>query len=110
MRAALRLRERVAQLHAILPPEAQLAFGVGIHYGDAILGLIGTEKRLEYTAIGDSVNTTKRLQENAGKNQIVISQVAYERVRDYINVVEMQPMIVKGKRDPIQVYEVLGLR
>ena len=110
VRAALRLRERVAQLHAILPPEAQLAFGVGIHYGDAILGLIGTEKRLEYTAIGDSVNTTKRLQENAGKNQIVISQVAYERVRDYINVVEMQPMIVKGKRDPIQVYEVLGLR
>ncbi len=110
VRAALRLRERVAQLHAILPPEAQLAFGVGIHYGDAILGLIGTEKRLEYTAIGDSVNTTKRLQENAGKNQIVISQVAYERVREYLNVVEMQPMIVKGKRDPIQVYEVLGLR
>ena len=110
VRAALKLRERVAQLHAVLPPEAHLAFGVGIHYGDAVLGLIGTEKRLEYTAIGDSVNTTKRLQENAGKNQIVISQAAYERVKDYVNVVQMEPMTVKGKRESIPVYEIIGLK
>jgi len=110
VRAALRLRERIAQLHVVLPPEAHLAFGVGIHYGDAILGLIGTEKRLEYTAIGDSVNTTKRLQENAGKNQIVISAQAYERVRDQVVVQAMEPMTVKGKREPIPVYEILGLK
>ena len=110
VRAALALRKRIANLHAVLPPEAQLAFGIGIHYGDAILGLIGTEKRLEYTAIGDSVNTTKRLQENAGKNQIVISELAYERVKDFIDVIPMQPMIVKGKREPIPVYEITGLK
>ncbi len=108
--AALKLRDRVKELHAILPPEAHLAFGVGIHYGDAVLGLIGTEKRLEYTAIGDSVNTTKRLQENAGKNQIVISHDAYERVKDQVNVLQMEPMTVKGKREAIPVYEVLGLK
>lgn len=110
VRAALKLRDRIAELHAALPPEAHLAFGVGIHYGDAVLGLIGTEKRLEYTAIGDSVNTTKRLQENAGKNQIVISHDAYERVKDQINVLQMEPMTVKGKRESIPVYEVLGLK
>ena len=110
VRTALSLRDRIAGLHAVLPPEAHLAFGVGIHYGDAVLGLIGTEKRLEYTAIGDSVNTTKRLQENAGKNQIVISGTAYERVKDQIEVREMAPMQVKGKREPIMVYEVLGLK
>jgi adenylate cyclase len=110
VRTALKLRERVAQLHAVLPPEAQLAFGVGIHYGDAVLGLIGTEKRLEYTAIGDSVNTTKRLQENAGKNQIVISREAYARVKDYVNVIQMEPMTVKGKRESIPVYEIIGLK
>lgn len=110
VRAALKLRDRVAELHAALPPEAHLAFGVGIHYGDAVLGLIGTEKRLEYTAIGDSVNTTKRLQENAGKNQIVISHDAYLRVKDQINVLQMEPMTVKGKREAIPVYEVLGLK
>ncbi len=109
VRTALRLRDRVKEIHGTLPPEAHLGFGVGIHYGDAVLGLIGTEKRLEYTAIGDSVNTTKRLQENAGRNQIVISQPAYERVKSKIVVREMEPMSVKGKREPIQVYEVLGL-
>jgi PAS domain S-box-containing protein len=110
VRTAIKLRERIAQLHAVLPPEAQLAFGVGIHYGDAVLGLIGTEKRLEYTAIGDSINTTKRLQENAAKNQIVISSAAYQRVKDHVTVSEMEPMIVKGKREPIPVYEILGLK
>ena len=110
VRTALKLRDRIVELHSVLPPEAHLAFGVGIHYGDAILGLIGTEKRLEYTAIGDSVNTTKRLQENAGRNQIVISGTAYERVKDQINVREMEPMQVKGKRDVIPVYEILGLK
>lgn len=110
VRTAIKLRERIAELHAVLPPEAHLAFGVGIHYGDAILGLIGTEKRLEYTAIGDSVNTTKRLQENAGKNQIVISAQAYERVKDKVFVRSMEPMTVKGKRESIAVYEILGLK
>jgi len=45
-------------------------------YGEAVLGWIGTEKRLEYTAIGDSVNTAKRIQENAARNQILISKEA----------------------------------
>lgn len=110
VRTALKLRDRIAELHSVLPPEAHLAFGVGIHYGDAILGLIGTEKRLEYTAIGDSVNTTKRLQENAGRNQIVISGIAYERVKDQIEVREMEPIQAKGKREVIPVYEILGLK
>ena len=110
VRAALKLRDRIAGLHAILPPEAHLGFGVGIHYGDAVLGLIGTEKRLDYTAIGDSVNTCKRLQENAARNQIVISQAAYERVSDFVEVRLMEPITVKGKREAIPVYEILSLK
>jgi PAS domain S-box-containing protein len=110
VRAALKLRDRVAALHQVLPPEAHLGFGVGIHYGDAVLGLIGTEKRLDYTAIGDSVNTAKRLQENAARNQIVISQAAYERVSNSIEARPMEPISVKGKREPIPVYEILGLK
>jgi PAS domain S-box-containing protein len=110
VRAALRLRDMIKELHAELPTEAHLAFGVGIHYGEAVLGLIGTEKRLEYTAIGDSVNTTKRLQENAGMNQIVISGEAYARVKNKIVVKDMEAMKVKGKRDAITVYEIVGLK
>jgi adenylate cyclase len=110
VKAALRLRAAVEGLHRELPPEAHLSFGVGLHYGDAILGLIGTEKRLEYTAIGDSVNAAKRIQENAGHGQIVISQTAYERVKDELLVDPMESMQVKGKREAISVYRVLGLK
>lgn len=110
VRTALAIRDAVEKLYLELPPEAHLAFGVGIHYGEVILGLIGTEKKLEYTAIGDSVNTTKRIQENSQKNQILISEAAYKRVKKHILVEELDEIHVKGKSRAIKVYEVLGLR
>jgi PAS domain S-box-containing protein len=110
VKTALAIRDAVAALHAELPPEAHLDFGVGIHYGDAILGWIGTEKRLEYTAISDSVNTTKRIQENAAKNQILISRNAYDRVQNEIEARPFTPISAKGKTQPLEVYEVLGLK
>jgi adenylate cyclase len=110
VKSALAIRDAVAALHAELPKEAHLDFGVGIHYGDAVLGWIGTEKRLEYTAISDSVNTTKRIQENCAKNQILISREAYERVKDEIDAKPFVPLSVKGKTQPLDVYEVVGLK
>jgi adenylate cyclase len=110
VKSALALRDSVEALYKELPPEAHLAFGAGIHYGDAVLGLIGTEKRLEYTAIGDSVNTAKRLQENSAKNQIIISRAAYARVQDDIIVKPIAPVAAKGKTAPLEVYEVVGLK
>jgi class 3 adenylate cyclase len=64
---------------------------------------------LEYTAIGDSVNTAKRIQENSAANQILISAPAYEFVRGQVDVREVAPVNAKGKREPIPVFEVLGL-
>ncbi|MFT3891439.1 MAG: adenylate/guanylate cyclase domain-containing protein [Anaerolineales bacterium] len=111
VKTALAIRETVENvLYKELPPEAHLAFGAGIHYGDAILGLIGTDRRLEYTAISDSVNTAKRLQENSAKNQIIISRMAYDRVKDEIEVRPITPIAAKGKTVPLEVFEVLGLK
>ena len=73
MKAALDIRHAITRLQAGFPPELRLTIGVGIHYGEAVLGLVGSEKRMEYTAIGDSVNTAKRIQENAAGGQILIS-------------------------------------
>jgi len=109
VKSALAIRDAVAALHAELPKEAHLDFGVGIHYGEAVLGWIGTEKRLEYTAISDSVNTTKRVQENSAKNQILISKEAYERVKDEIEAKPFTPIAAKGKTQPVEVYEVVSL-
>jgi len=110
VKTALGIREAFEALYKELPEDEHLAFGAGIHYGDAILGLIGTDRRLEYTAISDSVNTAKRLQENSAKNQIIISKVAYERVKKEIEARPISPVAAKGKTAPLEVFEVLGLK
>ncbi|HXD11249.1 MAG TPA: adenylate/guanylate cyclase domain-containing protein, partial [Anaerolineales bacterium] len=110
VKASLAIRDAFQHLYTELPKESHLFFGAGIHYGDAVLGLIGTEKRLEYTAISDSVNTAKRLHENSAKNQIIISREAYARVKDDVIVKPIPPVAAKGKTAPLEVYEVLGLK
>lgn len=110
VKSAIAIRDAVSALHAEMPNDAHLDFGVGIHYGEAVLGWIGTEKRLEYTAISDSVNTTKRIQENCAKNQILISREAYDRVKEEITAKPFVPLSVKGKTQPLDVYEVLGIK
>ncbi len=110
VRAALRIRQAVHDLHRMLPEKHRLSFGVGIHLGDAVLGLVGTQKRLDYTAIGDSVNTAKRIQENAASGQILISQQAYRQAIEHIVAMPVEPILAKGKKEPLMVFEVLGLR
>jgi adenylate cyclase len=110
VRAALGIRDAINRLHQELPPDAHLSFGVGIHYGNAVLGLVGTEKRLDYTAIGDSVNTAKRIQENSEPSQILISKEAFAQVEGQLEIKEVEPVIAKGKSQPVMVYEILGLK
>lgn len=109
VRAALQIRKSILALHTKLPPEAHLSFGIGIHYGDAVLGLIGTEKRIDYTAIGDSVNITKRIQENSTVDQILISEEACRNVKKLVDVRPVSPLRLKGKTGLVQVYELIGL-
>ena len=82
---------------------------MGIHTGEAVLGWIGTEKRLEYTAMGDSVNIARRIQENASQVQILISQAACERIKGFVELCPYAPMKVKGRIEPLEVWEVLRL-
>jgi PAS domain S-box-containing protein len=110
VRAALSMREAIFALQKEIPAELQLSFGVGIHSGEAILGLIGTQKRMEYTAIGDSVNTAKRIQENAAPGQILISAQAYQQVYRQVLASPVAPVHAKGKREPLPVFEVTGLK
>jgi adenylate cyclase len=110
VRAALAMRDSLKELHQELPAEFHLSYGVGIHYGIAVLGLIGAQSRADFTAIGDSVNTAKRIQENAAGGQILISESAYAQVADQIVAREVDPIMAKGKSLPVVVYEVMGLK
>jgi class 3 adenylate cyclase len=86
----------------------RLRFRVGVHTGAAVLGLIGTESRVEYTAIGDSVNTAKRLQENAASGTILLSRQAIEPILDKVEAEQVESVQALGKRDAIEVWQLKG--
>lgn len=84
-------------------------FGIGVNTGYAVVGNIGSKKRMDYTAIGDTVNTSARLEANAKAGQILISESTYEHVKDQIIATPLGGIKVKGKETLIQIYQVEGI-
>lgn len=84
-------------------------FGIGINTGPAVIGNIGAKFRMDYTAIGDTVNTAARLESNAKPGQILLSQAVYEKVKDRVLVTPLGEIKVKGKVQGIPVYQLDGL-
>lgn len=109
VRSAAALIADVLAYHEQISPEDRLMFGVGVHTGEAIVGNIGSPGRLDYTAVGDSVNLAKRLQETAGPMQILLSEDTYRLVRGYVEVRELEPIRVKGRSQLTKVYELLSV-
>lgn len=97
-----------------LPPETALVtftpkVSIGINSGEMIAGNIGSAslRRLDYTVIGDSVNTAQRLQSLAKEGQILISASSYEKIKESFNCIEIGEMMLKNKQLPVMVYEVV---
>ncbi len=87
-----------------------VGFGVGVNCGEAVVGNVGCEFRMDYTAIGDTVNTAARLESNAKKGQVLISDAVYERVKDLIEVEEVGEIPLKGKSKGVFVYSVTAVK
>jgi len=83
-----------------------LQFGIGINTGVAVIGNMGSDFRMDYTAIGDTVNTASRLESNALKGEIVISDATYQQVKDYVKVTYQGEIFLKNKKNEIVVYTV----
>lgn len=86
-----------------------VAFGVGVNCGEAVVGNIGCDFRMDYTAIGDTVNTAARLESNAKRGQVLISEHIYHRLKGRIQVQEIGEIPLKGKSQGVCVYELLGI-
>ena len=112
VQAALRMKARLAKLNGerAVIGQAPIAIGIGIHTDEVIVGNIGSRKRLEYTVIGDGVNTCSRVE---GLNKefgttILITDSTYERVRDEFECRVMPEAPLKGKTKVPRIFEVIS--
>lgn len=84
-----------------------IGYGVGVHCGSAVVGNIGCDFKMDFTAIGDTVNTAARLEANAAAGQVLISEDLYERIKDRIEVTLLEnPPKLKGKSNTFKIYQV----
>lgn len=83
-----------------------VSFGIGVNCGPAVVGNIGCDFRMDYTAIGDTVNTAARLESNAKCRQILVSEAVYERVKDRVEATSLGVIPLKGKSNGICVYSI----
>ena len=110
LRCAFAIQLRVRELNQQYP-DADIGVGIGINSGLVVLGAMGSEERMDYTVLGDTVNTGARLCSAAEAFQIILSEDARQRVadRDDVQLRELPPLSVKNKSEPLKVYEVFSV-
>lgn len=114
VQSALDMRERLAEfnLRRIIQEQPEIHIGIGISSGEVVSGNIGSQKRMDYTVIGDGVNLSSRL-EGVTKEyncDIILSEFTYELCSHRIWVRELDKIRVKGKHQAVTIYELIGDR
>ena len=110
MASAIDMMQELSKLNAKWKSEGRptLQIGIGINYGDAFAGNIGSESRLEFTVIGDVVNTASRLCSAAGPGEVLISEEMRKALSKKPKLKEMPPMELKNKTQPVKVFKVVS--
>ncbi|MBI4636350.1 MAG: HAMP domain-containing protein [Candidatus Rokubacteria bacterium] len=111
LQTALAMQAGVRELSVRRAAEGRspIAVGIGVSAGEVVAGTVGTEERMEYTVIGDSVNLASRLESNAKPGQVLISDRTYRKVEGRVEARSLGILKVKGKEEEVLVWEVLGL-
>lgn len=110
VRAAIALQDRFAALAQRDDRMSDLALGIGICTGEAVVGNIGSEHVMDYTVIGNIPNTASRLQGVAAGGQTLVDEATYLAVKDLVDARPTEPLDLKGRSEPLQAYETMGLR
>lgn len=108
--AALLLHQEIEKFAQQMPRSQRLNFRVGLHTGEAIVGNIGTRDLMNYTAVGDTVNVAKRLQENAQPGQTLMSRSTFALIEEQALVTKSEVITIRGRSAPVEVFELSDLR
>ena len=112
VQAALSMRERLKKLNAKLEKRGlpRLAHGIGIHSGAVLAGNIGSEERMSYALVGDTVNTASRIEglTKVHETDIIVSQTTLSLLTGQYRTEQMPPVRVKGKQQEIIVYKLIS--
>jgi adenylate cyclase len=109
VKAAVSAQSAISELKEKGDSIAKMEFGIGINTGKAVAGIMGSEDRLEYSVVGDIVNTAARLASSTPGGKIWIGNRTFAEIEGHILAKPLKPLIVRGKRVPIQAYEVLDI-
>jgi adenylate cyclase len=108
LNAAVAMQRRILGINQELKAEglSEIGVGMGLHTGEVIVGYIGSERRSEYTAIGDTVNTSSRLESNARGGEILLSDATAQAAHSRYKLLPREPITVKNRQQPVQLWEV----
>jgi adenylate cyclase len=108
LNAAVAMQRRLLSINTELRQEglSEVGVGIGLHTGEVTVGYIGSERRSEYTAIGDSVNTASRLESNARGGEILVSDATAKAARSRYKLHPREPITVKNREQPVILWEV----
>lgn len=111
VKAAIDMRKGADELAKDLQEKygKTVSFGIGIHCGPAVIGNIGCSFRMDYTAIGDTVNTASRLESRAKPKEILVSEAVYEQVQDCVIAEQVGEMELKGKSNKVMTYRIIDI-
>src|SRR6266446_1568002 len=112
LHAALSMRNRVERFNKRRSDKLKepLALHIGVNSGTVIAGNVGSDLRMNYTVMGDTVNVASRLEGAATRGQIFVSQSTYRLAAGGFRFRQLEPIQVKGKSDLLTVYELLGAK
>lgn len=108
LNAAVAMQRRILSINMELREQglAEIGVGIGLHTGEATVGYIGSERRSEYTAIGDTVNTASRLESNARGGVILVSDATAKAARSRYKLKARDPIQVKNREQQVSLWEV----
>ncbi len=109
LRAAWSLKTAMAAYHSTLSAHLRMDFGVGIASGDAVVGNVGALELLHYTAVGDTVNLAQRLEELAGRGEILLTESCFRAVGTWIQVADRGSTAIRGRSEPVSILSLVSV-